>query len=90
MGFSRYCMMGQSQYLFIVGVEIPGSLRVQLCGLAVADPGFPVGGAELVGGRQLPRRLCFKKFVCQNERIWTLRGGMHQRRPLDLPMLGYT
>ena len=26
------------------------------------------------GGPQLPRRLCFKKFVCQNERIWTLRG----------------
>ena len=40
----------------------------------VADPGFPIGGADLVGGRQLPRRLCFEKFVCQNERIWTLRG----------------
>ena len=42
---------------------------------AVADPGFPVGGADLVGGRQLLRRLHFKKFVCQNERIWTLGGG---------------
>ena len=42
----------------------------------VADPGFPVGGvADLVGGgRQLPRRLRFEKFVCQNERIWTRRG----------------
>ena len=27
------------------------------------------------GGHQLLRRLCFKKFVCQNERIWTLGGG---------------
>ena len=31
----------------------------------------PRGG----GGRPLPRRLRFEKFVCQNERIWTLRGG---------------
>ena len=35
---------------------------------SVADAGFPVGG------RQLPRRLRFVKFVCQNERISTLRG----------------
>ena len=43
--------------------------------MSVADPGFPVGGgADLVGGRQLPRRLRFEKFVCQNERIWTRRG----------------
>ena len=41
----------------------------------MADPGFPVGGADLVGGRQLPRRLHFEKFVCQNERMWTLGGG---------------
>ena len=36
---------------------------------SVADPGFPVGG-----GRGLPRWLRFENFVCQNERIWTLRG----------------
>ena len=50
--------------------------------VSVADPGFPVGGcrphtggADVVGGgRQLPRWLHFKKFVCQNERIWTRRG----------------
>ena len=40
---------------------------------AVADPGFPAGG----GGRGLPRRLCFVKFVCQNERIGSLGGGVH-------------
>ena len=41
----------------------------------VADPGFPVeGGVDLVGGRGLPRQLRFENFVCQNERIWTLRG----------------
>ena len=36
--------------------------------IAVADPGF------LVGGRGLPRWLRFENFVCQSERIWTLRG----------------
>ena len=38
------------------------------------------GGADLVGGRQLPRQLRFEKFVCQNERIWTQRGGARARR----------
>ena len=44
---------------------------------AVADPGFPVGGGHgpRRGGRRLPRRLCFRNFLCQNERIRTLRGG---------------
>ena len=31
---------------------------------------------DLVGGRGLPRRLHFIKFVCQNERIGSLRGDM--------------
>ena len=40
------------------------------------------GGADLMGGRQLPRWLRFKKFVCQNERIWTRRGGgTHWQHP---------
>ena len=44
---------------------------------AVADLGFPVGGGRgpRSGGRGLPRRLHFVKFVCQNERIGSLRGG---------------
>ena len=58
-----------------------------LCITAVADPGFPIGGHQPHrGGCQLLRRLCFIKFVCRNERIWTLRGGKCQQRPLDLPM----
>ena len=32
-------------------------------------------------GCQLPRQLRFKKFVCQNKRIWTLGGGARRRRP---------
>ena len=40
----------------------------------MADPGFPVEGAPTSWGRQLPRRLHFVKFVCQNQRIWTLGG----------------
>ena len=48
----------------------------------VADPGFPVGGGR--GPRRwgcgLPRRLRFENFVCQNERIGTLRGGARAGR----------
>ena len=40
----------------------------------MADPRFPVGGMNFVGRRGLPRRLRFENFVCQNERIWALRG----------------
>ena len=42
--------------------------------VAVADPGFPVRGVDLVVGCGLPRRLPFENFVCQNKGIWTLRG----------------
>ena len=55
---------------------------------SVADPGFPMGGGR--GPRRrgcgLLRQLCFENFVCQNERIGTLRGGMCRVCPLDLPM----
>ena len=43
------------------------------------------GGVNLMGGFQLLRWLCFKNFVCRNERIWIL-GGVHRARPLDPPM----
>ena len=53
----------------------------------MADPGFPIGGVDLVGGRGLPRQLRFVKFVCQNERIGSLGGGGARRvRTLDPPM----
>ena len=49
----------------------------------VADLGFPVGGGR--GPRRrgcgLPRWLHFENFVCQNERIGTLRGGARRARP---------
>ena len=41
---------------------------------SVADPGFPVGGVDLVEGHRLPRQLRFENFVYQNERICTLGG----------------
>ena len=33
------------------------------------------------GGQQLPKRLRFEKFVCQNERIRTLRGALLPAAP---------
>ena len=48
----------------------------QVCSSQWQIQDFPWGGANLVGECQLLRWLCFKKFVCQNERIWTL-GGVH-------------
>ena len=48
----------------------------------MADPGFPVGGrGPRRGGRGFPRQLCFEKFICQNERIWTLRGACAGHAP---------
>ena len=43
-------------------------------GHTVADPGFPIGGANVVGGADSRGGLRFKNCVCQHERIWTLRG----------------
>ena len=55
---------------------------------AVADPGFPVGGAvhPLGGGRGPPKWALFSENVCKNERIGSHRGGMRWAHPLDLPM----
>ena len=47
----------------------------------VADPGFPVGG------RGPPTWVLFGKNVCENERIWSHRGGVGPARPLDPPMI---
>ena len=54
-----------------------GKLIYRGLGSSVADPGFPVGGGRgpRMGGRGPPRRLRFENFACQNERIWTRRGG---------------
>ena len=55
----------------------------------MADPRFLVGGDADLGrgrGRQLPARLCFEKFVCQNARIGTLRGRAPAEPPLNPPM----
>ena len=56
---------------------------------SVADPGFPVGGrGPRRRGCGLLRWLRFENFVCQNERIGTLRGSKRRRAPppLDPPM----
>ena len=57
----------------------------------MADPGFPVGGGRgpRTGGRGPLRWLRFENFACQNERIWTRRGGARLAPPLDPPMNMY-
>ena len=56
----------------------------------MADPGLPVRGRGPRRGRGLPRRLHFKDFICQNERIWTLRGGVRRATVnVDPPLLTY-
>ena len=55
---------------------LSGESGMNLLVWSVADPGFPVGGGRGPHrGHGLPRQLRFVKFVCQNERIWTLGGG---------------
>ena len=54
--------------------------------LAVADPGFPVGGAwTRWGGRGPPTWVLLGKNVCKNERIWSCRGGVRPARPPPPP-----
>ena len=49
---------------------------------SVADPGFPIGGhGPHRRGCGLLRWLCFENFVCQNERIGTLRGACAGHTP---------
>ena len=42
---------------------------------AVADPDFPWGGADLVGGRQLPRRLVSKNLYVKMKESGHVGGG---------------
>ena len=52
----------------------------------MADPGFPVGGAEPLGRPQPPMWVLFGKNICENERIGS-RWGCAGSTPLDLLML---
>ena len=44
------------------------------CSIPVADPGFPVGGVNLLGGHQPLTWVLFGENVCEKERIWSCRG----------------
>ena len=39
------------------------------------------GRGPRMGGRGPPKWLRFENFACQNERIWTRRGGARRARP---------
>ena len=56
--------------------------------IPVADPGFPVGGgAEPLGGHQLPMQALFSENICENGRIGShWGGGGTPAAPLDPPM----
>ena len=67
------------------------ALQLEMCGIdtyfqwQIQD--FPYRDAHFVGERQVPTQLRFIKFVCQNERIGTLRGGARPVCPLDPPLI---
>ena len=57
--------------------------------MAVADPGFPVGGRQVFGGRRPLTQVLFGENVCENERIGSRWGGRAPAvPPLDPPMNG--
>ena len=66
----------------LILLNMAPSQKLVLAPGAVADPGFPVGSMDLLGGVWTPKLL---NFVCRNKRIWTL-GGVCQARPLDPSM----
>ena len=53
----------------------------------VADPGFPGGGVDLLGGRGTPMRALFGKNACKNKRIGSRGGASTRHAPLDPPVL---
>ena len=48
---------------------------------AVADPGFPVGGVDPLGGRGPPTQALFGENACENERIGSRRGVCARHAP---------
>ena len=55
---------------------------------SVVDPGFPVGGANLIGGANSWGSYVSKKLYVETKESGPLGGGhAHQQRPLDLPMV---
>ena len=47
----------------------------------MADPGFPVGAVDPLGGPGPPMRALFGENVCENERIGSHRGCARARPP---------
>ena len=50
----------------------------KICYISVADPGFPIGGVDLVRGRGLPRRLHFENFFVKMKESGPLEGGVRR------------
>ena len=54
--------------------------------LRVADPGFPVGGVDLVAGAWTPEVVTFRKFFMSKQKNLDVGGDVRRARPLDPPM----
>ena len=66
----KYSKVPKRGGAIIIGVSYLEEIRY-----AVAGTRFPAGGVDLVdGGVDCRSGYVSKIFVCQNERIWTLRG----------------
>ena len=80
----------QRQVLLKLETGISLFAASEKCLITVADPGFLVGGTDLVEGFLLPRQLRFENCVCQNVRIWTLRGHAPVMSPESANALSFT
>ena len=58
--------------------------------LAVADPGFPVGGRAPVRGRGPPTWALLVKMYAKTKELGPIGGRAPGTPPLDPPMLRYT
>ena len=64
-----------------------GSSNVELAIThALADPGFPVGSANLIKGSINSRRPCFHKLSVETKESGPLGCGNAGCTPMDLPM----
>ena len=59
-------MQAYDIHLLIIGLSFERPYLIRGLNLTVADPGFPIGGADLVGGTPTPEAAMFRK-ICMSK-----------------------